>query len=596
MAYHMSPRTGRDSAQSRPMTPGTPGTFDTSFGSQELDRYDDPNGGQRSPQMGNRDTYYFNKEGGAAATGAGAGAAAGAGVGARASRKNWFRRHPWICGLIALIIVAAAVGGGVGGALGGSGSKNSDLASKGSNTGSGSTTGKSGSTSSKGSGSSSSSSNSTTTNTTSTPAPIVALAKWNLTDPNTKMVGTSLGNWLVLERWMDEDWFVGVAGDDAWDEWSFTQSAGPTKALSALQEHWNTWVLESDIDTLKSIGINSVRIPIGYWAFVPVVSGEPYLAQSGQTEQLQKVLGWLYDRGMYAMIDLHGMPGSQNGDQSSGHNTTNPTWFTDANIGYSYTVLNATIAWIQASNYSSVVHSVCPVNEPHGYSDTTKLATITSYYESAYTMLKNAGLIMMFHNAFATDPMSYWQSFVTGKDPNYIAYNDNPYPGWFVTPPVTVQSTVINSVCAFAQDSVGYPVPVVMTEYSAINSIGTSFNEEYYNTQLSAYAWSGGSFFWNFKTNHSTIQVLAVSDLHMDQYSLTTLAAAGSIQTANTSQTSLQQINALSNQECGAVQSQTFTNPSTEGTAYSASSSSRRSSNRAAKNKKSSRAKRTFSG
>lgn len=47
-----------------------------------------------------------------------------------------------------------------------------------------------------------------------------ALPVWNWgTD---KAIGICLGNWLTLERFMDEDWFVGLAGNDAQDEWTFT--------------------------------------------------------------------------------------------------------------------------------------------------------------------------------------------------------------------------------------------------------------------------------------------------------------------------------------------------------------------------------------
>lgn len=48
------------------------------------------------------------------------------------------------------------------------------------------------------------------------------LAKWDWTSSTTKMTGMALGNWLVLERWMDEDWFRGLAGDNAWDEYVCT--------------------------------------------------------------------------------------------------------------------------------------------------------------------------------------------------------------------------------------------------------------------------------------------------------------------------------------------------------------------------------------
>lgn len=558
----------------RPRTPGTPGTFDSGVGrfqSQENfhGRYDDPRQSRNTSAMAG-DTYYFNKEGGraAAATGAGAGAA---GIeagrrGAATGQKNWFRRHPWLVALIVLVIIAA-VGGGVGGYFGTRGSSNnSDLAT---NSGSDSASGGS-SSSSKGSGSSTAKSGGTKTTAGATPAAttsaapsITPLPKWNMTDPNSKIYGVSIGNWLVLERWLMEDWFTATAGDNAWDEWSFTESLG-TGALPALQAHWNSWVNESSLDALKSVGVNAVRIPVGYWAFVDTINGEPYLAKSGQTDQLQKMLGWLYDRGMYALIDLHGMPGSQNGDQSSGHNTSNPTWFDSDNFGYTYTVLNATLDWIAASNYSSVVQWLCPVNEPRANGNSGKQAQILSYYETAYTQIKNAGLIMMFHNGFEASPMSYWQDFATGKDPNHLVYNNNPYYGWF--PPNSDSSGIISSTCNAAQATQGYPVPVVMTEYSAINGVGsTSFTQEYLTTQISAYAWSGGSFFWNFRADHSTSQVLAIADANMNEYSFTTLIAGGVITApANTGETTIATIKALPNTQCGDIPTASWTNPSTD--------------------------------
>jgi aryl-phospho-beta-D-glucosidase BglC (GH1 family) len=550
-----------------PGTPGTPATFDSMPTGQFQDNAGfasqyDPHNRALSPspmkwnESAGQGTYYFEKNGGAARN-AGSALLPGAGADAMASKRKtgffaWIKRHPVWTALIAIIIVAAAVGGGVGGALGASSSsKTNNLADQ-----NGKTNGQSGSNNSGGSSSGSGSGSGSTAQ-----KPIVPLAKWNMTDPESRMVGVSLGNWLVLERWIDEDWFTQTAGDNTWDEWSFTKSLGTAKAKTALLDHWNSWVQESDFDTLQSVGINTVRIPVGYWAFVPAASGEPYIAQSGQTDQIQKVLGWLYNRGMYAMIDLHGMPGSQNGDQSSGHNTSNSAWWDSDNFGYGYDVLNATIQFIQQSNYSSVVHSVCPVNEPHAYQDSGKLSQLTSYYESAYNQLKNAGLIMMFHHGFVSSPYNYWSTFATGKDPNYLAMNDNPYPGWF--PPNSDQSDMVSKVCTLAQKASQFPVPVVMTEYSAVNNAGSSsFTTEYYNTQVSAYAWSGGSMFWTFKTEHSSTQVLAPANNIIDLYSLTTLASNGVVQKVESGAKPLEVIKSLPNQECGSIPTVTWSNPS----------------------------------
>lgn len=56
--------------------------------------------------------------------------------------------------------------------------------------------------------------------------------------------------------------------------------------------------------------LNHVRIPIGYWAY-QVAPGEPYI--QGQHEYLLKAIGWAGNNGLKVIVDLHGVPGSQNG-------------------------------------------------------------------------------------------------------------------------------------------------------------------------------------------------------------------------------------------------------------------------------------------
>lgn len=56
--------------------------------------------------------------------------------------------------------------------------------------------------------------------------------------------------------------------------------------------------------------LNHVRIPIGYWAF-EVGPGEPYI--QGQLPYLTEAIGWAGLHGLKVIVDLHGVPGSQNG-------------------------------------------------------------------------------------------------------------------------------------------------------------------------------------------------------------------------------------------------------------------------------------------
>jgi aryl-phospho-beta-D-glucosidase BglC (GH1 family) len=38
-----------------------------------------------------------------------------------------------------------------------------------------------------------------------------------------------------------------------------------TKLRAAVMLHRNTFITEADFDTMATLGINAVRLPIGYW-------------------------------------------------------------------------------------------------------------------------------------------------------------------------------------------------------------------------------------------------------------------------------------------------------------------------------------------
>jgi glucan 1,3-beta-glucosidase len=101
-----------------------------------------------------------------------------------------------------------------------------------------------------------------------------------------KAFGANIGNWLVLERWIQPSLFEQHA-PNANDEWSFSQQAN--NASEVLKEHWKTWITEDDFRMLASVGANHVRIPVGYWAFIPLVDGEPYVTE-GQKPELERIL------------------------------------------------------------------------------------------------------------------------------------------------------------------------------------------------------------------------------------------------------------------------------------------------------------------
>ncbi|CAD6884145.1 unnamed protein product [Tilletia laevis] len=414
----------------------------------------------------------------------------------------FIKRKPWVLVLLALIVVAAIAGGVAGGVAG---SKKGSSSNSKSGSGSGNGNSNAGNTADGGNNG-----NNTDANTNVT-APIIPLQRWDWTSKTNKAYGVNIGNWILLERWLDEDHFTSQC-DYCGDEYSWAQAMGK-KAAPALQEHFQTWFVESDLDFLQSYGVNTVRVPVGYWSLIPNVQGEPFV-NAGQMDYLGKLLTWLHKRGMYATISLHGLPGSQSGDQSTGRSRSPDVggsgWFTPNNMKRSDAAVSALADWIaQQGNYSSVVSAVLPVNEPKQTDQYNAVnddwqQQLVDYYERSYKTLVQHGIVMAIHPGYyqGQDP-SGWQGFVNGKDANMLVWEAHPYPGFF--PTEYDDSVIMSKVCNLASIQSAISVPIYFGEWSMLSGVTTpGWLRKYFGAQIQAYNQGAGSTIWTWKANNST--------------------------------------------------------------------------------------------
>ncbi|MBW0477739.1 hypothetical protein O181_017454 [Austropuccinia psidii MF-1] len=333
--------------------------------------------------------------------------------------------------------------------------------------------------------------------------------KWDF--DKDKIVGLSLGNWLVLERWMSEDWFTTGAGPNTWDEWGFSKALGP-KARAVLEEHWSRWFTEADVARAHRAGINTFRVPIGFWMMIKTVPPEPYVTQ-GQLAYLEKLCHWAYVRNMYVILDLHGLPGSQNGEQQSGHNTTLPTFFQPLQQARSDQFVKAVVDWVAQSPYYSIISAIEVVNEPRPYT-TEQRAMLRAFYERSYTTIQTLGNkapVMLFADGYVPgDKLAYWWDFAASHrtSPTSLALADHPYPGFF--PANGDHHDVLNQVCTKGAKYANFPVTTVITEWSLRSGIQDSkFEKVFYEAQLRTWTWYSGAVFWSLRNLASKAPVLA---------------------------------------------------------------------------------------
>ncbi|KAF7793112.1 hypothetical protein EIP86_004220 [Pleurotus ostreatoroseus] len=133
----------------------------------------------------------------------------------------------------------------------------------------------------------------------------------------------NLGSWFVHEQWMVPSVFACAAQPQVSEIDIANGWGGLDGARSVLEQHWDTFINQSDFQYLASIGINTVRLPIGYWTLGPdFVQGTPYENVSSVYEnswsRVVRTINLAGQAGIGVLVDLHGAPGSQNGQQHSG--------------------------------------------------------------------------------------------------------------------------------------------------------------------------------------------------------------------------------------------------------------------------------------
>lgn len=126
------------------------------------------------------------------------------------------------------------------------------------------------------------------------------------------------GNWFSIH-----DFNVYVT-DDYSTRAKLTSRFGAATAKSLIDVYQDTWIQASDLDNIKNMGMNVVRVPI-YWQVLMNTDG----SMKPDSEAFRK-LDWVVtessNRGLYVILDYHGSPGAHCPWQSCGQMGSNTQW------------------------------------------------------------------------------------------------------------------------------------------------------------------------------------------------------------------------------------------------------------------------------
>lgn len=177
-----------------------------------------------------------------------------------------------------------------------------------------------------------------------------------------KANGANLGGWLEKEKTHDPIWWESFGGDaaDTVDEWNLCAALGD-ECGPALEARYADFLNTTTIDDLASVGVNTLRIPTTYAAWVDVPGSEFY--HGNQVEYLREISLYAIEKySMHIIIGLHSLPGGVN-NLDIGEALMHDAWFyNETNLDYSWKAIDKILEFMQGSGHLNAF-TVAPINE-----------------------------------------------------------------------------------------------------------------------------------------------------------------------------------------------------------------------------------------
>jgi aryl-phospho-beta-D-glucosidase BglC (GH1 family) len=122
--------------------------------------------------------------------------------------------------------------------------------------------------------------------------------------------GIGLGNWLLAEAYMFR------LDDGPESERQIRALVAELIGPDAARRFWREWreryVTREDVQFIARSGLNSIRVPFNFRLLTPEDEPDRWLEDGFAV--LDRVIGWAREAGLYVILDLHGAPGGQTGE------------------------------------------------------------------------------------------------------------------------------------------------------------------------------------------------------------------------------------------------------------------------------------------
>ncbi|GKT66333.1 beta-glucosidase 6 [Colletotrichum tofieldiae] len=201
--------------------------------------------------------------------------------------------------------------------------------------------------------------------------------------------GVNIGGWLSLEPFITPSLFEYPSSAGVADEYTLCKHLGKD-ATEVLEKHYSTFVTEKDFKAIADAGLDHIRIPFSYWA-VRTYDSDPYPAGLSW-RYLLRGIEWARKYGLRIKLDLHGLPGSQNGWNHSGRQG-DVGWLKssngDVNLKRSLDIHDQLSKFFAQDRYKNIVAFYGLANEP---ALTIPLDDLVTWTGEAYDLVRKNGV------------------------------------------------------------------------------------------------------------------------------------------------------------------------------------------------------------
>ncbi len=199
------------------------------------------------------------------------------------------------------------------------------------------------------------------------------------------LTGFNLGGWFVMEPFMSPMDRTQKLRDTYSVMQTLDNRFGPSVSRQLMRGYQQSWMTDDDIQKIANAGYNLVRIPLWWGQFFDLSNPTPSGWRADAFDVLDAIVRDCRAHGVYVVLDMHGVIGSQSPASNTGQADRNGYW-TDANAQD-----NTDLMWSRIARHykgDATIAGYDLMNEPAPPHGMPAKATVWRAYDRLYHAIR----------------------------------------------------------------------------------------------------------------------------------------------------------------------------------------------------------------